>query len=570
MTRTFGAELRRLRRQANLTRAELAERSGVHLDAIRGFEADRVTTPRLTTAGLLAEALQLAPDSCQRLLADAVVRSSYVQPNDVSPKAVAAIADQLATLAAVLLKVDDEMREVRKPGPMPVRWRPAPAELTDRNTVGLVHQGGRFEDIQDLYHGIPSGRLVVLGRAGSGKTVLVKELASLRLDTRSGRGRVPLIFRLGSWNPAVTTLRDWLVGEVAREHSWMTLAGPLIDNDRILPILDGFDDIAAALRPIALRALNAETQPMLLTSRVEEYAAAVAEASPLTQAAALELADFDVADLADYLSEVRWDPVVEQLKDSPDSPESVHLAEALRTPLLVALARDVYQRDLQRHPRELLDGERLPSTRAIEDHLLDRFVATAPVPARRWLRQLAGQLERLDTRDLHWWQLSDTMSRPARVAVLTVAVGLIFAGAGGLVGSVLFGAVGLTIGLALATARTMSPRRSRVLSRAVGRRNAALLLVVAGLVIGGPVGVAGGAEYGVAWGVACGLGCALTLSTWGQWLVLTRLRLPLMRRLPWAVITFLDDATRRGMLRRTGETYRFSHPRVREHLSSAG
>ncbi|HEV3355777.1 MAG TPA: helix-turn-helix domain-containing protein [Pseudonocardiaceae bacterium] len=561
MTTTFGAELRRLRRHANLTRAELAERSGVNLDAIRGFEAGRVITPRLKTAGLLAEALELAPDASERLLALAVgPRSPYVEPKDVSPKAVAEIADQLATLADVLLKIDDEMHEVHKPGPMPVRWQPAPAELTDPNTAGLVRPGGRFQDIHDLYFGIPSGRLVVLGRAGSGKTVLVKELAARQLSARDGRGRVPLIFRLGSWNPMVTTVRDWLVGELAREHPWMTLAGPLIDNGHILPILDGFDDIAAGLRHLALRALSAETQPMLLTSRVDEYAAAVAQADPLTQAAALELVDLDVLDLADYLPEILW------------RPESGHLAKALRTPLLVALARDVYRRDLQRHPRELPDS----GTQAIEEHLLDSFVATACTrpQAQRWLRYLAGQLDQLDARDLVWWQLSDTMSRPARVAVLAVVVGLIFGTAGasvhGLVGSALFGAGGSVAGLALAAGATLIPRRSRFSSRKAARWHAVVQLLVTGLVIGVPVGLVEGPADGIAWGVASGLGCAITLSEWGRWLVLARVRLPLMRRLPWATIAFLDDATRRGVLRKTGETYRFSHSRVRERLSSAG
>ncbi len=565
MTTTFGAELRRLRRHANLTRAELAERSGVNPDAIRGFEAGRVTTPRLKTAGLLAEALELAPDASERLLALAVgPRSPYVEPEDVSPKAVAEIADQLATLANVLLKIDDEMHEVHKPGPMPLRWQPAPAELTDPNTAGLVQPGGRFRDIRDLYFGIPSGRLVVLGRAGSGKTVLVKELATRLLSARDGHGRVPLIFRLGSWNPMVATVRDWLVGELAREHPWMTLAGPLIDNGHILPILDGFDDVAAGLRHLALRALNAETQPTLLTSRVEEYAAAVAEAGPLTQAAALELVDLDVPDLAGYLPEPDWEILWR--------PESEHLAEALRTPLLVALARDVYRRDPERHPRELLHGD----PQAIEEHLLDGFVATACARprARRWLGYLAGQLDRLDTRDLVWWQLSDTMPRSARVAVLAVVVGLVFGAAGalahGLVGSALFGAGGLVVGLALAVGATLVPRRSRVSWRRVARWHALAHLLVTGLVIGVPVGLIEGPADGIALGVASGLGCAITLSMWGRWLVLTRVRLPLMRCLPWAIIAFLDDATRRGMLRKTGETYRLRHSRVHERLSSAG
>ena len=54
-----------------------------------------------------------------------------------------------------------------------------------------------------------------------------------------------------------------------------TLAAILLDSDQILPVLDGFDEIAESLRPTALGALNFTNSPLILTSRPAEYLAAV-------------------------------------------------------------------------------------------------------------------------------------------------------------------------------------------------------------------------------------------------------------------------------------------------------
>jgi hypothetical protein len=46
--------------------------------------------------------------------------------------------------------------------------------------------------------------------------------------------------------------------------------------------------------------------------------------------------------------------------------------------------------------------------------------------------------------------------------------------------------------------------------------------------------------------------------------------LPLHGRLPWALTAFLDDASRRGVLRQVGAVYQFRHARLQAHLADAG
>jgi hypothetical protein len=93
--------------------------------------------------------------------------------------------------------------------------------------------------------------------------------------------------------------------------------------------------------------------------------------------------------------------------------------------------------------------------------------------------------------------------------------------------------------------------------------------------------LATGTIFGLAAGVVSGLiavletplggsvSYVLAFTAWGQWLVLSRFWWPVTGRMPWSVITFLDDAYDRGVLRQAGAVYQFRHDRLQDHLSRA-
>ncbi|MDA3649991.1 helix-turn-helix domain-containing protein [Saccharopolyspora indica] len=460
MTSEFGPLLRQLRKQAGMTQERLAERAELAVRTIRRLETGAGNDPRVGTVKLLAQALELSPDDRQRLLAAAsstplpvaeqpaaATPETIEQPAAEAPsvkapperrtaaqRALDEAAEQLAQVVAARWQREEEHRRVHDPFQLPVRFRAG-------------ESSGGLGEIVDVYRRTPSGRLVVLGRPGSGKSILALRFVLDHLRTRRDTDPVPVIFSIGSWDPTTTALRDWLIDQLLRDYPGLvatapdgsTLAAALVETGRVLPVLDGFDEISNALHRAALEALNATTLPLLLTSRPGEYGRAV-EATALARAAEIELVDLTRADLADYLGPA-WAPVLDELRDHPESHAATNITAALTTPLMVVLARTVHR---DANPADLLDTARFPTPGAIEAHLLGSFVPTLyrpgppqqstsgrprrswdPALVQRWLGHLAHHLDRRGTSDIAWWQLGSTVRRSTRILAVVVASAVI-------------------------------------------------------------------------------------------------------------------------------------------------
>ena len=518
MSSQFGPRLRRFRSRAELTQEALAERSGLGVRTIRGLETGERADPRVGTVEALADALELTPAERVELLAAA--------GNQPPPRAAAASDDRLAEAAGLLayelrtrLGREEEQRQIHDPVPLPVRWQAAPPELIDSwanvrkakpgETVRPVDLVGQLDEIVTVYRRIPSRRLVVLGRAGSGKTILTMRFVLGMLDVSGPDDPVPVIFSLGSWHPGTTALRDWLIEQLLRDHpglaapvQWVgevgggsTLAAALVETGRILPVLDGFDEIAGGLHQAALAALNATTLPLLVTSRVDEYRAAVESTDVLTSAGAVVLTDLTASDLADYLPRTTrrqrptgtvWEPVLAEVRDRPDG----DLAAVLTTPLMVSLARTIYSDTPDHDPAELLDAGRFGDREAMERHLLGSFVPTVYRHQRggrahdgdrveHWLGFLAHHLDRLGTHDLAWWQLGNRMWAWQRMVVsglvLGIAAGLPAALVIGLIHAVGVGTSGSGLVDGLTAALAAGPLEGLAVSMTVGLAHGASL-----------------------------------------------------------------------------------------------
>ncbi|WP_404956242.1 helix-turn-helix domain-containing protein [Streptomyces sp. 147326] len=635
MTSEFGALLRGLRHEAGLTQEQLAERSRLGVRTIHRLETGKPTDARMGTvkqvAHALADALRRDRDELWTDLLAAHrghgsaagasqedVRTTpaavavpmpmpaavpepepgpgpVVPERPVRPGTLPASRGVLAEVAAALAHDvygrcirEEEQRRIHDPFPLPVRWRSVPADLLDHAdnisgtapgaARGPLSLDGGLAEIADVYRRVRSGRLVVLGRAGSGKTVLVLRFVLDHLGTRSDGEPVPVVFSMGSWDPPGTTLRDWLIARLLRDHPNLdarapggsTLAAALVDAGWILPVLDGFDEMATGLLGVALRELNASALPLLLTSRTEQFAEAV-RVEVLRRTAGIELLDLDADGLVHYLPRTArptapadrdgraatgWDPVLERLRTDPDGGPGAHLATVLSTPLMVLLARTAYSDTPARDPAVLLDAARFPNPEAIEEHLLAGFVPSVyqtlptavpgarrprswePQRARRYLGHLAEHLDRPGRRegqDLAWWQLRESLPLTSRIVAVVLACSLVtaladwlvfpaknlaaghgaaFALGTGLLDALLFGpAVGLAFGLvhglmAVLGIRAFEPSRVRMRLPGRHRRSAGpSARRVATLV---PAGLLGGFVMGLGCGLAFTVGAQLT------------------------------------------------------------
>ncbi|WP_312878566.1 NACHT domain-containing protein [Lentzea indica] len=170
---------------------------------------------------------------------------------------------------------------------------------------------GRSDAVVGAFERQINRRMVIIGEAGTGKTTVAMLLTCGLLDRYNG-GMVPVLLPLSTWNPAVEDIRTWLTRRLYEDHPALhntelygSYAGDLlVEQHRVLPVLDGLDDIPAHQRADALariaKAFPAK-RPLVLTCRTTEFEQAVDHAGPLPGADVVELAPLDLDEVAAYL-----------------------------------------------------------------------------------------------------------------------------------------------------------------------------------------------------------------------------------------------------------------------------
>jgi hypothetical protein len=324
---------------------------------------------------------------------------------------------------------------------------------------------GSLATIASYYHGLRRGRLVILGEAGAGKTVLaIKLLIDLARECRSaaeptGRIRIPVRLSLPAFlsgsATSVTVGRDqldaWIAGHVATVHGLNRVtAEALVKEGWVIPILDGLDEMdPEGTEPIRAQAiievLNLPTstdilRPVVLTCRTAHYSRLSRpdideKGVALQDATAVTVQPLDVSEVARWLTyrfpdlsqtdglQLRWQPVIAHLRKHPDGP----LASALKSPLRLYLAVTIHQNPGS-VPAELCELDQP----ALEEHLFSRLIPAIadhhPKPdgtrydaedVARWLRTFADHLAWMGMRglsgiDLHLRELWRTTGNPAR------------------------------------------------------------------------------------------------------------------------------------------------------------
>ncbi|GAA2241370.1 hypothetical protein GCM10010145_04150 [Streptomyces ruber] len=398
--------------------------------------------------------------------------ADYFRSREVPPPDPAVLADELCR--SVRLQWTDEARSRRLNDPrvLPLAWASTRRRVADRSEIlipadrttatalpafarrpRVVRQrldgrlGSSFDAacaaLANGYRGIPSRRLLLLGEPGAGKSALalMVTLGLTAENHRTAGGPVPVLLSVGSWDPVLESLDEWMVRRLADMYYSGRCGTPrlLLDQGLLIPVLDGLDEIPEVARRGAVRGVNGVLgcdRPVIVTCRSEEYEDVVKDGAPrLRGAPVIEIAPVAPDDAIAYLSDVTWPeetdwtPVYEALRERPGSA----VAEALSTPLMVSLARMAFERTAWEgagdSPAVLVDETRLDSRHAVEDYVTAKFVDSwrsgqAPAAAdaaarsrrrngggreREWLTYLALYLHRHRERDLVWWRMPERL-----------------------------------------------------------------------------------------------------------------------------------------------------------------
>jgi hypothetical protein len=359
----------------------------------------------------------------------------------------------------------------------PADWAPTSAGMA----------GSDYQQICAVLDQVPTRRLVVLGQPGAGKTMLLIQLLQGLLDNREPGDAVPVLVSLASWRPKIENLHTWLYRRLSIDYPILRARVPgqkisygraLLDEHKILLLLDGLDEIPAEDRPNAIRLINEalkdHPEGLVVTCRRDEYLeAAGTAAGQLTRravvlrgAAGILLQPLQPDDVAEYLryggqnmqDRADWAPVTSKL-----GPGTV-VGQVLNTPLNVTLAHAIYNDpDWQRREGQVLRPADLlayPTAQKMKDHLYETFIQAAYRPdedtqepremrrqrekhekppakppelerAQRWLIFLAQK------DGLTWWNLRHSVGRwfaPVVIGLICGIAAAIAAGTGAHVG----------------------------------------------------------------------------------------------------------------------------------------
>lgn len=231
---------------------------------------------------------------------------------------------------AILIQLGIEVQpeQVKRPWDLDIKIGNKPSEPLPKN-LGLLDVFNS-EDI--------SGQLLILGRPGSGKTTMMIDLAKVlvvRAEQESDYP-IPILLNLSTWKDDGQSIRDWLVMELKIKYGIRADIGKYwIDNQTLLPMLDGLDELKPIRQELCTKAINqflsSESRPLsiVICSRIEEY---YNYRTRLRLNGAINLHSLNSLQLHTYLSSVNRLDLWQAVKDS------YSLKSLLKIPLFLSIA----------------------------------------------------------------------------------------------------------------------------------------------------------------------------------------------------------------------------------------
>lgn len=212
--------------------------------------------------------------------------------------------------------------------------------------------------------------LLILGEPGAGKTILLLMLARETIDqaARVVQRPIPVVLNLSSWGARRQPFAQWLVDELRAKYNIpKRIATAWVEQDELLLLLDGLDEVAAPHRDDCVQAINQfrreHLTPIAVCCRIADY---MALPTKLQLNGAVVLRNLTPEQIEQYLQAAG--PALGGLHEAL-SRDNV-LQELAQTPLMLSIMTLAYQDQ----SGAMLETEEAKSTEARRRHLFDAYV----------------------------------------------------------------------------------------------------------------------------------------------------------------------------------------------------
>ncbi|MGB3532779.1 MAG: NACHT domain-containing protein [Microcoleaceae cyanobacterium] len=170
----------------------------------------------------------------------------------------------------IVLDQENDSEQVQHPWEIDIKLGEQPSYPLSKDTP--IEQVFNRADI--------AGRLLILGAPGSGKTTMLLKLAEqlvIRAKDNSDYP-IPVLFNLSSWKAETQTIKDWMISDLKAKYGVrQDIAKIWIEEEKIIPLLDGLDELEAERQEKCVQAINEFLKPaiwsreLVICSRLEEY-----------------------------------------------------------------------------------------------------------------------------------------------------------------------------------------------------------------------------------------------------------------------------------------------------------
>lgn len=241
------------------------------------------------------------------------------------------------------------------------------------NLIGLPQQPGSLlpaeTNVADIFEQMNQS-LLILGEPGAGKTILLLMLAreTIAQAARDVQYPIPVVLNLSSWGTRRQPFAQWLVEELRVKYNIpKRIAAAWVEQDELLLLLDGLDEVAAPHRDGCVQAINLFRQehltPIAVCCRFADY---MALPTKLRLNGAVVLRTLTPVQIEQYLQAAG--PALAGLHAAL-AKDSV-LQELAQTPLMLSIMALAYQDQ----SGAALESGPADSTEARRRHLFDAYV----------------------------------------------------------------------------------------------------------------------------------------------------------------------------------------------------